>query len=211
MTPTSSSKLPDQFLGVVRSVERLSVRIFAWPGMVAADDQVVRAVIAPDDRVPERFLGPGHAHRQRQQRQDDAVRVVIVLRQRLVGADPRVMIDVARLGHADGRMQQQHAVDRGDRPLGQLLVHAVQRIARLERHHVLATGLSQDLPGLGRRAAQILKVVVTRELKDSDGTGRVEPAPAGHLVDQRVFANRECRAPVPPDQPDPTDRAPRWS
>ena len=168
-------KLPDQILGVVWPVERLSVRIFAWPGMVAPDDHVVCAVIAPDDRVPERLPRPSHAHRQRQQRQDDAVRIVVVLRQRLVGADPRVMIDVPRLGHANGRMQQQHPIDLGDSPLGQLLVHAVQWVARLERHDVLAAGLGQDLAGLGRRAAQLLKVIVTRELKDSDGTGRVEP------------------------------------
>ena len=97
------------------------------------------------------------------------------------------MVDVPRLCHANGWMQQQHSVDRGDGPLGQLLVHAVQWVARLERHHVLATGLRQHLPRLGRCAAQILKVIVPRELKHSDGARRVESAPAGHLVDQRVF------------------------
>ena len=204
-------ELPDQILGVVRSVERLSVRVFAGSGMVAADDHVVRAIIAPDDRVPERFSRTSHAHRKRQQRQDDAVRVVVVLRQRLVRAHPRVMVDVPRLCHADGRMQQQHAVDRGDGPLGQLLVHAVQRVARLERHHVLATGLRQHLPRLGRCAAQILKVVVPRELKHSDGARRVESPPAGHLVDQRVFGIVSAQAPVPPDPSDPRGKARRSS
>ncbi len=154
--------------------------------MVAADDHVVCAVIAPDDRVPNGFTGTSHAHCQRQERQDNLVWFVVVLGQRLVCPDPGVMIDVAGFGHANGRMQQQHSVDRGDGPLGQLLVHAVQRIARLERHDILASGLGQDLPGLGRRAAQVLKVIVTRNLKDPDWTRRVEPPPARHLVDERV-------------------------
>ena len=97
------------------------------------------------------------------------------------------MIDVTRLGHPDRRMQQQHPIDRGDGPLGQLLMYAVQRVSRLERHHVLTTGLRQHLADLGRSTTQLLKVIVTRELEDSDGTRRIEPAPAGHLVDQRVF------------------------
>src|SRR5215204_5929611 len=60
-------ELPDQLLSIIRSVEWLPVRIFAWSGMVAADDHVVRAVIAPDDRMPEGFTRPSHAHRQRQE------------------------------------------------------------------------------------------------------------------------------------------------
>ena len=93
--------LPDQLLRVVRAVERLAGRVVARAGVVAADDQVVRAVVAPDDRVPERLARPGHAHRQRQEREDDPIRLVVVLRQRLVGADAGVVIDVARLGHPD--------------------------------------------------------------------------------------------------------------
>jgi hypothetical protein len=84
-------------------------------------------------------------------------------------------------------MEQEDAIDRSDGPLGELLVHAVQRVPRLKRHDVLATGLRQHLPGLGRRAAQVLKVIVSGELQDPDRTGRVEPAPAGHLMDERVF------------------------
>ena len=180
-------ELPDQILGVIRTVERLPVESLPGPGVVAADDEVVRAVIAPDDRVPDRFSRSGHAHRQRQQRQDDAVGVVVVLRQCLVGADSGVMVDVAGLGHADRRVQQQHAVDRVDGALGQLLVHAVQRVARLERDHILAPGLGQHLARLRRRAAQLLKVIVPRESAALGWARSVQPAPAGHLVDQRMF------------------------
>jgi hypothetical protein len=34
--------------------------------MIAANNEVVRTVIAPDDRVPNRFARSGHTHRQRQ-------------------------------------------------------------------------------------------------------------------------------------------------
>ena len=61
--------LRHQLLRVVRAVERLAGRVVAGAGVVAADDEVVGAVVAADDRVPQRLARAGHAHGQRQQRQ----------------------------------------------------------------------------------------------------------------------------------------------
>ena len=43
------------------------------------------------------------------------------------------MVDVAGLGHADDRMDQEPAADLPGRSLGELFVRAVQGIAGLER------------------------------------------------------------------------------
>ena len=63
-----------QLLRVVRAEEGLPVRVVAGPRVVAADDEVGRAVVPPDDRVPERLARAGHAHRERQERQQRARR-----------------------------------------------------------------------------------------------------------------------------------------
>ena len=95
-----------QLLGIVRTVERLAGRVLAGAGVVAADDEVRAAVVAADDRVPDRLARPAHPHRQRQQREVRRV-LRVVVHDRLVAADAGVMIDVARLGHADDRVDQQ--------------------------------------------------------------------------------------------------------
>ena len=98
--------LLQQLLGVVRSVERLAGRILAGAGMVAADDQMRAAVVATNDRVPDRLARPAHPHCQRQQRQVGRV-LRVVGHQGLVATDARVMVDVARLRHAHDRMHKQ--------------------------------------------------------------------------------------------------------
>ena len=66
-----------QILRVIRTVERLAGRVLAGAGVVAPDDEVIGAVVAADDRVPDRLARSGHAHGQRQQRQHDPVRIVV--------------------------------------------------------------------------------------------------------------------------------------
>ncbi len=154
--------------------------------MVAADDQVGCAIVAADQRVPERLARAGHAHRQRQQRQQDAVGSIVVLRQRLIGAHAREVVHIAGLGHANHRVQQQHAIDALGRALGQLLVGPVQRVARLEGHHILSAKRLQPGARLGRSHAQILKIIARRQLDHLKATRDIQLAPAVHLGHQRV-------------------------
>ena len=58
--------------------------------------------------------------------------LVVVVDQCPIAADAGVMVDVARLGHADDRVDQQAAADLLGRPLGQLFVGPVQRVPGLE-------------------------------------------------------------------------------
>jgi hypothetical protein len=96
------------------------------------------------------------------------------------------VVHVARLGQADHGVQQQRAVHLLRGPLGQLLVHAVQRVAGLEGHHVGVAELGQPGAGLGRGQAQVGEVVVLGQLQHLQAAGDVELAPAVHLGHQRM-------------------------
>ncbi len=83
-------------------------------------------------------------------------------------------------------MQQQHAIDFGNRALGQFFVDAVQRVARLEGDDVGMPVGFQTVAHLRRRQAQRHEIVVARQLKHLQPPGNVELAPTLHLGDQRV-------------------------
>ena len=58
---------------------------------------MVRAVVAPDQRVPQRLARPGHAHGQWHEGEQDAVRLEVAFGERLVRPHARVVVDVAGL------------------------------------------------------------------------------------------------------------------
>ena len=58
--------------------------------------------------------------------------LVVVVDQGAIAPDPGEMVHVARLGHADDRVDQQAAADLLGGPLGQLFVGPVQGVAGLE-------------------------------------------------------------------------------
>ena len=75
-----------RLLGRVRGVKGLAGRVFAGPGVVAADDEIGAAVVAPDDRVQQDLAGAGHAHGQGQQAEHDGARLVVVIDQGPIAA-----------------------------------------------------------------------------------------------------------------------------
>ncbi len=162
-----------QLLGVVGTVERLAVGVVARPGVVAAHDQVGAAVVLADDGVPHRLAGPSHAHGQGQQRQHGGVHRVAV-QHRLVAPHPGVVVDVARLGHAHARVDEQVGLQLGRGPPGQLHVGPVHRVAGLERHHLAPPQAGELGPQLGRGQPQRLEVVVRRRLDALDGAAHVD-------------------------------------
>ena len=72
------------------------------------------------------------------------------------------MIHVARLGHADDRVDQQAAADLLGRPLGQLFVSPVQGIAGLEGDDPAPAQRLKVPAQLGRRPADLDEIVVRR-------------------------------------------------
>ena len=109
--------------------------------------------------------------------------LVVVVDQGPVAADAGVVIDVARLGHADDRMDQESAADLRGGLLGQLFVSPVQRVAGLEGDDA-APGKRLKMPAkLGGRAAQLDEIVVRRyadHLEPARGVMAGRPLEIGH-------------------------------
>ena len=109
--------------------------------------------------------------------------------QRLVAPHPRVVVDVARLGHPDDGVNQQAGLDLLGRAQGQLLVGAVHRVAGLERHHPGPPQLGEGAPQLGRGVPQLLVVVVRHRLHALDPAPDVRrPAAVEEVGDAGVLA-----------------------
>ena len=70
------------------------------------------------------------------------------------------MVDVAGLGHADDRMDQEPAADLLCGSLGQLLVGAVERVAGLEGDDLGPAQVLEVRPQLGRGPPQLDEVVM---------------------------------------------------
>src|SRR5687768_4508949 len=104
--------------------------------MVSADNEKIGSVVSTDDGMPESFAWPGHAHRQRQERKQSAILLVIQLGKSLVGADARVVLYITRLRHPDGRMQQERTSNSVRGLLGHFFVGPVERVARLKGHNI---------------------------------------------------------------------------
>ena len=155
--------LAQQLLRVVGSVEGLTLGVVARAGVVATDDQMGAAEILADDRVPHGLAWAAHPHGQRQQRELD--RVLRVVRQHfLVAVDPRVVVQVAGLGQAHHRVDQQVGLDFLGRTQGQLVMRAMHRVPRLEGHDAAPAQPGELLAHLGGRQAQFPEVVLGRQL-----------------------------------------------
>ena len=175
-----------KLLRFVGAVERPTLRIIARASVVAPDDNIVGAVIAADNGVPQGLARAAHAHRQRQQREQHPFAFVIVVDQGTVGTHAGVMIDVARPRHADYRMQQQHAVYPFNGAFGQFLMRTVQRIARLKGDDVAMAVFLQQGARFGRRAPQKAEILMRRHLQHPQSSCQVLWPPAMHLGNQRV-------------------------
>jgi hypothetical protein len=155
--------------------------------VVAADDEVGAAVIPADDRVQEDLARPGHPHGHRQEAEDDRAGLVVVVDQGPIATDPGVMIDVAGLGDADDRVNQQAAADLLGRPLGQLLVGPVQGVPGLEGDDLGPAERLEMLAEFARGPAEVDEVEVRRDADHLEATGRVEVGLAVQVGDGRVL------------------------
>ena len=175
-------------LRVVRPVERHPVRVRAGPRVVPSDDQVRGAVVASDERVPDRLARPCEAHGQRHQREQRVRRVVVVLHQDLVGLHAQRGGHVLGPGDADGRMDEERPADRLQCALGELLVDAVHGVTRLERNDGGVAHRDETLAQLRGREAQGAVQPVARQVEYARAAGEVVARPALGLDDERVRA-----------------------
>ena len=145
--------------------------------MVAADDQVRAPVVLADDRVPDRLSRPGHAHRERQERKTRRARFVS-RQDGLVAADTRVVVHVARLCHADDRVDEQVGVGVARSADRELLVCPMHRISSLERHDAGPSCAGEGRTHFRRRQAQFPIVVVDGKRETLDpATDQARVAP----------------------------------
>ena len=78
--------------------------------MVTPDNHMGAAIIAADQRVPQSLARTGHAHGQRQ-KIERGLAIGVMRQQRFIAAHAGVVIDIARLGHADDGMDQEIAAN----------------------------------------------------------------------------------------------------
>src|SRR5918998_3433508 len=139
----------EDVLGVVVAVEGVTLRVLAGARVVAADDKVGAAVVLAADRVEDRLARAAVAHRRREDAEEGAVLRVVLVEDDLVGAHPYVRRDVLGAGLADQRVEEE-AVDYLERALLDVLVGAVDGVARLEADDALPALLGKDLAQLAR-------------------------------------------------------------
>ena len=174
-----------QLLGVVRTVEVVAGGALA-AGVVTADNEVGRAVVLADQRVPQCLTRTSHAHGQRQQAQEHAVLAVVpvrVLQDLLVAPHAGGVVDVAGLGHANHGVDEHAALDLLGGTAGELDVGTVHGVARLERDEAAPAHLLELGARLGGREAKVVEVEV---LGQADALQRAADVHVTGLVEEVV-------------------------
>jgi hypothetical protein len=166
--------------------------VLADAGVIAADDERGDAVVLADHGVEDRFARAGVAHRGGECREDGAVARVVLLHQRLVRLEPHRRRHIILLGLADQRMNDQ-AVAHFERELREVLVRAVNRVARLEAGHAAPAERADLRAQLTRREAVVQERPVVAERQHAHGAADELLRPP-----QQIRRRRDARPrPVP--------------
>src|SRR6185295_3234921 len=98
-------KALDQFLRRIWRIEWFTVRVISGARVITTNDHVVRTVVSPDERMPQRFFWTSQTHSQRKQCQQNSISFVVVFSECLVTSDTCEVIDVSGLCHAHHGMK----------------------------------------------------------------------------------------------------------
>ncbi|KFY70136.1 hypothetical protein V498_10389 [Pseudogymnoascus sp. VKM F-4517 (FW-2822)] len=118
-------------LRIVGTVELNARAVLAGAGVVAADDEVRRAMVLADDGVPDGLAGTAHAHGEGEETQDGHA-VGVAWEQGLVHAHAREVVDVAGLGEANDGVDEHVGLAGARSADGQLAMGAVHGVTGLE-------------------------------------------------------------------------------
>ena len=136
--------------------------------------------------MPDRLARAGHAHGQVQQRHGRG-RLRVLVQHRLVAANAREVVHVAGLGHPHDRVDQQVGLRLARGAEGQLLMGAVQGVARLERHDLPPAQLAEIGPQLVGRVAPRAEVVMRGRLEPGDAAAQIDrPGDVVQVVHRRM-------------------------
>ena len=170
----------DQVLGIVVSVEVLSVSVLTGTGVVTTNDEVGGTVVLTDEGVPQSFPGSSHSHGKGEEAEGGHARGV-GLQQLQVDPDTGEVIDVSRLGHTDNGVDEHVGLGVAGSTEGQLTVRAMHGVTGLEGNNTDVAVLAEGSPDLGGGHTEIIKVVVDGERDSLKLTSQVH---VGGLVEE---------------------------
>ena len=137
--------------------------------------------------MQQRFAWPGIAHVERVARLHDGVLPEVLVDQHGDRLGPHVGRDVARLQVAEQRVNE-HPVADFDRHLGEILVRAMHRVARLERGDLRPAELLELLARLrGRHVKRAVTRLETAVREHANRAGEIHFALLHHHRDPGVF------------------------
>ena len=134
-----------------------------------------QAVVAADDAVPDRLARAAHAHGKVQQAQMRG-RGRVFVQHCLIAAHAGEVVHIARLGHADDRMDQQVGLCLARGAEGQFLMGTVQRVAGLESDDAAPAQLAEMRAQLVRGVAAAAEIVMRRLLDAGDRAAQIDRA-----------------------------------
>lgn len=123
--------LLDGVLGIVRTVEVLTLGVATGTGVVTTNNEVGSTMVLTDDSVPDGLARTTHTHGQTEQTQDGHA-VGVAGQKGLVGADTGEVVNVTGLGETDDGVDQDIGLARASRANGQLTVSTVHGVTGLE-------------------------------------------------------------------------------
>lgn len=163
--------LLDGVLGIVGTVEVLTLGVGARTGVVTTDNEVGGTMVLTDDGVPDGLTGTTHTHGQAEQTQNGHA-VGVAGQESLVGADTGEVVNVTGLGQTDDGVDQDIGLAGASRADSQFTVSTVHGV----------TGLESDDTG----PAQLVEV-------DTQFRGGVYPVSIVVLGDSvRIYSQRSA-------------------
>mmetsp|Transcript_23936 Transcript_23936/g.37280 ORF Transcript_23936/g.37280 Transcript_23936/m.37280 type:complete len:569 (-) Transcript_23936:50-1756(-) len=152
----------DQVLGVIVTIEVVTVLVFTGSSVVTANNKVGGTVVLTDKSMPQSLSGSSHSHGKREETKSGHARGV-GLQQFQVDPDSGEVIDISRLGHTDNRVDKHVGLGIASSTEGQLTVRAMHGVTGLEGNNTDITGLAESGSGLSRGHAEIGEVIVVGE------------------------------------------------
>jgi hypothetical protein len=158
-----SERIEDS-VGVVGAVVVTDTRV------IAPHDEVGTAVVLAKDRVQDGLARARVAHREREHREQRALRREVLVEEDLVASHARRGGDVVALRLSHERVEQE-PVDRLERRLDEVLVRAVHRVARLEADDLLPPALVEGAARLDRVSVMGGEFPLDAALREGDAAG----------------------------------------
>jgi len=141
-------ELSDEFLGIVRTVKVLALRVLSRSGVVTSDNEVGGTEVLSDDSVPNGLTGSSHSHSQRK-KSEVGHSLRVRRHERLVSSDTGVVVDVSRLGETDDGVDKDVGTTLTSGSDGEFSVGSVHRVSGLESDDLAPSELVEVVSELG--------------------------------------------------------------